>query len=331
MGISGDDMALAGFLTAIFSALALGYLCLVLGPRIGIVDRPFDDGLKVHTLPAVPLGGVAVMVGLHLGMVVGGVFDGGLLVVTALIWLLGVADDVLGLSPILRLLGTAAVGVALALLGVSGDGFVGGLFAVGLVIVLVNAINLFDGIDALAGSVSALAAFGLASFAFNQGIGKAWMFALLAAALIGFLFWNLPRARLFLGDNGAYVVGVVLAWAVLRASFDWTGRAVAVGLIGLPLLDLGITVVRRVAVRAKLFAGDRDHIYDRLVKRGWSVPRVVSTAALAQLGWVAALIEVSNRFGDLPAAVTGLALGVIALVVLGVWLPRRARAVPGWR
>ncbi|MGB7861387.1 MAG: MraY family glycosyltransferase [Acidimicrobiia bacterium] len=293
---------------ALVVALVICLVVLVVGRRTGLVDRP-DGELKTHTGAPVPLGGVAVLVAVQLGLVIGDAFDLQLLLASLVVLFLGLVDDVLGLSPRVRLIGAVVAGIVLVIGSESVVHPIGRIAAIGLVTVAVNAVNLLDGLDALAGSVSAVAAMGLASFAALGGVPGAWAPLTLTLALVGFLAFNYPPAKLYLGDNGAYVVGLTLAWAVLLAGADWAGSIVAVALIGVPFLDLAVTVLRRWRQGKPLFAGDRDHSYDRLRSRDWSVVGVVTLFVAIQGVWAAVLILTSWKVGDLAAVTLALVLG----------------------
>ena len=295
---------------------------MAVGKRWGLIDRP-DQDLKPHQGEPVPLGGLGLLIGLHVGMSVAGVFDPGLLAATALIWIVGLIDDLWGLSSLIRLVAMTASGVTLVLLtDLPGPGIpdVAWILAV---VVVVNAVNLLDGLDALAGSVTLVAAGGLGVFALVQDLDAWWVGLILAMALLGFLFWNRPTARLYLGDNGAYVIGVALIWVAMQSGTDAPSDLVALALIGVPLLDLGITVLRRLLARAPLFGGDRDHTYDRLFQTGWGIAAVVGLFAGIQVIWSGTLVWVSVLTGDVPALIVALSLGALVVLVALVLLKRR--------
>lgn len=306
---------------AFLASMVLGWASLRLGPRLGLVDRP-DAHLKPHEGRPIPLGGLGVLVGLHLGLGMAGAIDWGLLAATLLIWLIGLLDDRVGVDPMWRL---AAAVLAGALVTLSQDpfpGWVASLAGITLVVLAVNAINLLDGMDALAASVGVVIALALAVLAGLRGLDHAFAAVVLAAALVGFLIWNLPPARLFLGDNGAYVVGVVLAWVALRSSAGWASGLVAAAVIGVPFLDLGATVVRRMRLRAPLFAGDRGHSYDKLHASGMSPLRVALVFSAAQAAWAGSVIAVSAALGDEAAVSFAVALGALVIGFLGWRRPR---------
>lgn len=302
---------------ALAVALVLGRLMIWLGLRLGVVDRP-DDGLKPHTGSPVPLGGVAVLAGAFAGLQFAGVLDAGLLASALLVWVIGLIDDIVGLNPLIRLLGALVAGLLLVTLGEPSFEIAVAVFWIVAVVVVVNAVNLFDGLDALAGSVMAVAIAGMAWFGLTQGASDPFIVLAIAAALIGFLVWNRPPARLYLGDNGAYVVGVMAVWAAMWASTDRMGGVVAVALVGMPLIDLGVTVFRRGLSGSPFFSGDRDHTYDKLRQQGLSDAGVAAVFIVAQFVWVGILVGTSGFWGDLIAAIISLGLGLLLAAALGV-------------
>jgi UDP-GlcNAc:undecaprenyl-phosphate/decaprenyl-phosphate GlcNAc-1-phosphate transferase len=300
-------------------ALSLGWCALSLnvGPRVGFVDTPDETHLKVHRRPAVPLGGVGIFLGVHAALIVGDALDIGLLIATGVLLLLGLADDRLGLSPVVRLSGEVVAGVALVTWGeLDLDGPLVGALAIALVVVTVNAVNLFDGLDGLAGSAALISALGLAWLAMVRDADPLIGLAT-AAALAGFLILNRHPARVFLGDNGAYVTGGFLAFAVLTSSEKAGLESIVVAslFLGVFLVDLIITVIRRARSGVALFAGDRSHVYDQLHDRGWSIGKVAGAAALAQAVFVIVGMGV-DRLGATVAPWAAVAVGVAAVVGL---------------
>lgn len=307
-----DMEALTSGLAAFLVAVLITRWMVNLGPRWGWVDVP-DATLKIHRRPVPPLGGVGVFSGLQVGLAMSGSLRLGLLVSTGLLLAVGLVDDRRGLPPWLRLLAAVAAGWMVG--WDAGSGWREGLVGAGLAVVVVNAVNLWDGLDGLAGSTLGVTGLGLAGLAWLRG-GDGVAGLVLAGALVGFLVWNRPPARIFLGDNGAYVTGITLTWLVMRTASDPLGWAVGSALVGLPLADLAITVVRRSKERRPLFEGDRDHTYDRLARR-WSIPRVVLSFAAFQGVWCGLVVWGAASVGDLPTAVAGLVAGA-GVVAVGV-------------
>ena len=133
----------------------------------------------------------------------------------------------------------------------------------------------------------------------------------LAGALAGFLLWNRPPASIFLGNGGAYAVGLLLATmtAAIATAGGWRGLAAAGVCLGVFAFELTFTVVRRLRSRTRLTEGDREHTYDILAMRLGSRPR--STAVL--LGAGAACAGAAVLAAWLPA-VPGLALCVLVVL-----------------
>lgn len=307
-------VALAGLVAAL-----LGGAVTQFGPSLGFVDRP-DGYLKSHDIPAVPLGGVAIFAAVHLAMALEGTFDLGLFIASGILFMLGLIDDRLPLSSILRLVIEAGAGLVLALTAdvpAVPEGALGAVLVVVIVVVAVNAVNLMDGLDGLAGSSALVASIGIGLLAATRGLPVEFGFTL-AAALGGFLIWNWPKARLFLGDNGAYTVAAFLSYGFLNASPEASELQIlaAAGLLGVFAVDLAVTLTRRRISGRPLFEGDRSHVYDQLHDRGMPVAKVALTFAAAEAGIVALVIAVDwltpplLAVALLAAALVGFVLGL---------------------
>lgn len=307
---------LTGVLVAAAVSLAWCFFAIWLGPRVGFVDQPDDSELKAHERPAVPLGGVGLFLGLHLGSLIAGVFDRRLLLATAIMLALGLADDRLDLPPLLRLVAeiTAAVVVVADIYSLD-NGPAPLIVGTILVVFAINAVNLFDGLDGLAGSVGLVSALGLAAFTFGSGV-EVNTAIILAAALAGFLVLNWHPARVFLGDSGAYVLGLTLAYLMLDVSSQAEELLVAAGLLGLFALDLLVTLIRRIRESRPLFLGDRGHIYDQMRDRGMAVPRIALVAAAVQVVIVAAVVAVERWLDGWTAVAAVAAIGLVSLAAL---------------
>ena len=280
---------MAGIAVAVIVSLSLAAAALRVGPRLGFVDRPEDGSLKAHTRPAVPLGGISVFLGVHTGMTIEGIYDPGLSTATGGLLVLGLLDDRFQLAPSVRLV--AEVMLAVVMVGFADGGWSAQPLAlvVGIVLVVgaINAVNLFDGMDGLAGTSAAVAAVGIAALAEARGLNGIFGF-ILAGAVIGFLALNWHPAKLFLGDNGSYVLGAFLAYGIMRVSPEPIDSrlVVAAVLLGVFALDLATTIIRRRLAGRPLFIGDRGHLYDQLLDRGWTIPRTVAAMGALQIAYV---------------------------------------------
>ncbi|MDH3499069.1 MAG: undecaprenyl/decaprenyl-phosphate alpha-N-acetylglucosaminyl 1-phosphate transferase, partial [Acidimicrobiia bacterium] len=260
-------------------------------------------------------------------------YDVGLAFASGIVLLLGLADDKLDLEPKIRLVvevGAAVVLVTQADVGVRG--WWGLLVGTLLVVVAINAVNLFDGLDGLVASTAIVAALGIAWLSEARGYDGSFGLVL-AAAVLGFLVLNWNPARVFLGDNGAYTVAVLLAYGILRAhaglpddnrQIEQGGAQgpmvdvavwIAMGLLGVFVLDLAVTFIRRKLNDRPLFEGDRSHVYDQLRDRGIDVKQVALRAVLLQ-GLIVVIVVAADRWiGGLGAVLLLLAV-VAALLII---------------
>jgi UDP-GlcNAc:undecaprenyl-phosphate GlcNAc-1-phosphate transferase len=295
-------------------------LAMALARRTGLVDQP--GPLKVQQTPVPYLGGLGVAAGLALA---GFETEVRLLLPPLAALLLGVADDARDLDPKLRLAAECAIGVAVAA-AVPHHGVVAFVVAAVATVVLINAVNLLDGLDALASGVGLAAAVGMAWV--TEGDGRALALAL-AGALAGFLVWNKPKAKVYLGDGGAYLLGTVLAelWALSWRPGGSLGRPIAAALlVAVPLIDTTVAVVRRRRSGHPLFQGDRAHVYDQLVDRGLRAPLAVGCCILGQ-AVLATVGTLATRLGTAGAvAVTAVAVAAVigGVGVLGFTRPQEA-------
>ena len=249
------------------------------GVALGVVDRPQDDGLKIHRRAVSVLGGPAVIAATLAAVAVTGAWPGWAVAGSVLVALaVGVVDDVRPLPAWVRVLALAVAGGVLVAgawtLGLAGPA--GGAALVLLVLATCNAVNLVDGQDGLAGGLGAIAAAGLGAVSLIESttgtdgaVAAATAFAG-AGALVAFLLWNRPPARIFLGNGGR------TGWARCsprssrwRRSRSGLRGLMAAGLcLGPFAFELIFTVVRRLGTRTALATGDREHSYDLLVARG---------------------------------------------------------------
>ena len=297
---------------AFAAAVVLVPVAMVVARRTGIVDKP---GPLKPQFEAVPyLGGVAVF----LAALVGAALGHPLVIVplTGAV-VLGVLDDRLDVPASVRLVAQGAIGAAVAVaVPTKVGGFGGGVLVAVLAVILMNGVNFLDGLDALAGGV---VMFGCVGFAVLLHHGGRDLAAALAAALVGFLLYNRPPARVYLGDAGAYVLGAGLALLLAWAWAPGTRGPVSVTslvIVALPVAEVVFAVVRRIRSRQSVTSGDRRHPYDLAVQRGWSR----GTAALGYMGGEVVLCAVAlgaSRAHSLALPVAAAVVSAVVLVLVG--------------
>ena len=214
-------------------------------------------------------GGLACATGILAGSVVSA-YDGksvpaAILVPTLSLAVLGFADDKVGLPASARFSAQGAIGIAA---GSSKGGAKGALIGGVLFPVLVNAVNFMDGINGMTSST--LAAWGVCGCWGHSEIGERRVFVPASLALgssLGFLPWNVPDAKMFLGDVGSYLFGGLVASAVLLEAVD--GRSVTRAIstlspLSLYFADTGFALLGKVVRRQPLTGAHRNHVYQRL-------------------------------------------------------------------
>jgi UDP-GlcNAc:undecaprenyl-phosphate GlcNAc-1-phosphate transferase len=301
--------------TAFLSSLAATALCRRVAIRLGIVDRP-DHRVKTHGEPTAYLGGVAMLVGLIVGVLAGlyrlrtdAVFSHelrwllGVLTGATMACLVGLADDILDLRPRHKVLGQVLAAVLLLLVGINPnlqqvaqplglalpapvEAVLDVLVVTFFVLGATNSLNLLDGLDGLCAGVTAIITVALLLLATHLAT---WGFSdfgdpvriVLCLALVGcvggFLPFNRHPARIFMGDAGSMLLGfVVAALMILFAEQVARWWLASVIVFGLPLLDTAVAVVRRLLNHRPVFVSDRGHIYDQMLDRGIPLKRTVA-------------------------------------------------------
>jgi UDP-GlcNAc:undecaprenyl-phosphate GlcNAc-1-phosphate transferase len=308
------------FVGALVVSLVLTPLAAKLGSLVGIVDRPGDD-LKIHSVPVPVLGGPAVVVAtLAIAAAVGPGYPPAIAIGVVVALAAGLLDDLRPMPPWSRVVLLAAAGAVLVAGGLRLDPL--GVFAgVGMVLVTVacaNAANLLDGQDGLVGGLGLIAALGLAALAAGGGTSSEATFGLaLAGALAGFLTFNRPPARIYLGNGGAYAVGTLLAVlsALVVARSGWEGVLTCGICLGVFVFELVLTTMRRIRSRRPMATGDRQHAYDLVAER---IGRTRSTLVFWGAGIVAAgLALLAAALGTAGAAAVAV---VVAGAAAAVWL-----------
>jgi len=300
---------------AFVSSLAATALCKKVAIRFGIVDRP-DNIVKTHREPIAYLGGVGILIGLTVGVLAGiyslrndrvfpqelrwflGVLAGG-----GIACFVGLTDDILDLRPRHKLLGQVLAAVLLLLAGINPnlqrvaesfglpmpaevEAVLDILIVIFFVVGATNSLNLLDGLDGLCAGVTAiitvamlLLAIHLATWGFSA-FGDPVRIVLclsLVGGVCGFLPFNRHPAKIFMGDAGSMLLGfVVAALMILFAEKVPRWWLASIVVFGLPILDTGVAVVRRLLNHRPIWVSDRGHIYDQMIDRGIPLGRTVA-------------------------------------------------------
>jgi UDP-GlcNAc:undecaprenyl-phosphate GlcNAc-1-phosphate transferase len=289
-------IASLAFGVACLSALALTPIAARLAERCGVVDNP-DGNRKAQTRSTALGGGVVVLTAMTAALVtmqaLGASIDGldsrvwlyGFVPAAIVLFLVGVVDDTRGLTGIYKLIGQVlastllvAGGFRFDILSLLGLPIHLGDFSIPFTIFFclgaINAFNLIDGSDALASSVGGVIAVTLGVISAAQGntLDAIVCFSL-AGALAGFLPYNAPPARIYLGDTGSMMIGLIVAAVAVHSSIKRQAAfalAVPIAVCAIPILDSLAALVRRVTTGQSVFTPDRGHLHHALLHRGWS-------------------------------------------------------------
>jgi UDP-GlcNAc:undecaprenyl-phosphate GlcNAc-1-phosphate transferase len=352
------------YILCLVAAAAVTYLLTPLARELAKkwkVMAPVRDR-DVHDTPTPLLGGLAMVGGLLAGGILASklpmmsaVFDSGrtplaLLSGVAIIVALGVVDDKWGLDAPTKLAGQvlaagvmAFQGIAIIWLPIGGtfvlDPLTSVLFTVLIVVISINAINFVDGLDGLAAGIVLVAAGAFFGYAYllsvESGLDRATLATLMSVLLVGmtvgFLPHNYTPARIFMGDTGSMLLGLLLAAGTITLSGQvdpsalTTGAllptllpiALPVAVMAIPLVDLLLAVIRRTRAGRNPFAPDKQHLHHRLLEMGHSQGRAV----LLMYAWtgLVAGTAVAVAFVPWPYAAGGFIVGLGALL----WLVRR--------
>lgn len=360
------------FLMVLLTAAIVTYLAtpvvrrvaLAVGAMTAVRDR------DVHSVPIPRMGGVAMLLGFAAAVLLGSqlpyhgqLFQDspalyGVLAAAALITLVGAVDDVHELDWMTKLAAQVLAGGLMAFFGVrimslpiGGltvlDGPVMVLLTILVVVISTNAVNFIDGLDGLAAGVVLIAA--SAFFAWSYLVSRAFdppnvfsMATFVSAAIIGvclgFLPHNFHPARLFMGDAGALLLGLLLAAATISmtgsvdpsSSLASASTATAfllpvvipLAIMALPILDILLAVLRRTRAGQLPWKPDRGHLHHRMLDIGHSHRRAVILLYL----WagLVALGAVSFAYVPVPVSLVGIGLLLVLAVAL-TWQPSRPR------
>jgi UDP-GlcNAc:undecaprenyl-phosphate GlcNAc-1-phosphate transferase len=353
-----------------FVAAAVTYVLTPVARRVAMTTstlaRPRDR--DVHAIPTPYLGGLAMFGGVVAAMYVARALPAlqvirgtpepkAILVAGGLVSLVGVADDRWQLDAFTKLAGQAVAAGVLVLLGVQlqfitlpGTGAqnfaldpnLSVVATVLLTLVMVNSINFIDGLDGLAAGVVGIAAVAFFGFCYQLSVVQrntrvtpaTLLAAIVAGVCVGFLPHNFSPARIFMGDSGSMLLGLLLAAAVTSGTTSFDPTAIGTGrsatfffpvllpltVLAVPFVDLLLAVFRRTRTGRSVFAPDKEHLHHRLLEIGHTHRRAVLTiwywSAVLAFGGVAA------SFVRVPVVLGG-AGGMILVGVALALLPSR--------
>lgn len=253
--------------------------------KFGFVDYP--NSRKVHLKPIPYLGGVAILISFAIGVLISrpieaeykAIILGGIVIV-----IVGIIDDKYDLKPGLKLIGQIAASLVPVSYGILIDRITPfgveiefGVLAIPITILwmvgIINAINLVDGLDGLATGVSIIALSSIGFITILQGnIFVMMICVILIGACLGFLVYNFHPAKIFLGDNGAMLLGFIISVVSLMGFKNITLISLffPIIILAVPFIDMFFAALRRYRSNVSLVKADRSHLHHRLQNMGYT-------------------------------------------------------------
>ena len=323
------------FFVSFLLVLALTPLFIRLAFKKNFLDYP--DPRKVHSQPTPLLGGVSVFIGFLGGMSISllsglpmtneftGILIGGIIIIV-----LGLVDDKKGMQPGVKFLGQIIASFLFLLisqsLGSLGFGLMGDLLFLLWLVGLMNAFNFLDNMDGLCSGISFIAgASFLLIFIFTAQVYPATICLALMGALLGFLIYNFPPAKIFLGDTGSMFSGFILSalgifFAKRNVSFNQL--LVPMLILSYPIFDISLVTFTRLKEGKKIYQGGKDHTSHRFINLGFQLRNTLNYIYLISLS-LGIMALLTFFFIETPWKVLIAFCVGILLAVLGAHLHRR--------
>jgi UDP-GlcNAc:undecaprenyl-phosphate GlcNAc-1-phosphate transferase len=287
-------------LIAVVTTVILAWVAIQIAKRTDLVDMPNSAPHKKHRSPTPIAGGIALFGSLILTAWLTGIYRNPnistMYLASIPIFLFGLWDDYLGISPLLKLIGQSIAVIILIAMGVSIKVFESPEFFYSFpgqiniyldwvltyfwIVGITNAFNFVDSMDGLALGLAGMATtfFILVTLDSGQPV-LSRQSALLLGVCIGLYYFNSPPAKLFLGDSGAQTLGFILAVIAIEfrplGAFQSSSWVVPIMLLAVPIFDMVLVVISRIRHGKPIYSAATDHTYHRLVALGWSSGKAV--------------------------------------------------------
>ena len=323
----GSNYYIAKILETLVISMVIAYITSPLSIRIahklGVIDRP-KDARRVHKKPIPRFGGMAIFLGSMAAMSIPAGMNEKIKIAMiggALMYLLGISDDIRNLKPAVKFLGQWGIATLVYVLGVRIT-FIGNYFGADVtgphanvilsegvayiitvfwIVGITNAVNLMDGLDGLAAGCTAIMSLSLAYVAYIHGMRLGSMpvcIALVAVAggCLGFLPYNFSPAKTFMGDGGALYLGYMIAVLSVISPLK---RATVVGALipmltlAVPIFDTSLAMLRRALRHESIMKADKGHLHHHLMAAGFGQRRsvLIMYGIVGIMGEVAVLLS----------------------------------------
>ena len=336
--LSLEQYLLLGVISLIVVGLLTPVMRLV-ASRYGVIDSP-SESHKTHKHPVPYLGGVGIAIGVvgvtYLTSLVSDFsretffLASSVLIPAIIMGVVGLIDDLRKLSPWPRFIIQSLFGIAISALLVAtntlgspfGNNWIDIPITTIFIVGITNSINFFDNIDGGASGSLAIAAIFLFILSFQGGqFLIAALSVVLAGATLGFLLWNKPPARIYMGDAGALFLGILIASLAIRFDPNPIDRiasfSIPLLLLAIPILDTSVAVASRIRRRISPFQGARDHLSHRLMRMGFNKRQSVLILWIGSILFASLAIAISNASYSIERLVTIFAGTIWLMLFIG--------------
>jgi len=331
---------LALFSASMLAVAVLTPLMRLTAIRLNVVDRP-DQDHKTHRVPIPYLGGIAIILGVVAVIILALanysmaraniVLASSLLLPALALGLVGLVDDIRNLHPLPRFIAQSTTGLLTAILLINtdtvgsptGSTLLDASITVIWIVGITNSINFLDNLDGGASGTVSIISIALLVLALQGGQYLiAALAAVLAGATMGFLLWNKPPARIYMGDAGALFLGLLIASLVVRLDTNpinsFATFSIPILLLAVPIMDTSVAILSRLQRGISPFQGGRDHLSHRLMCSGLSKRLAVISLWIMTAYFSAIAIVISNSPYQFEGLVS--AIGAISWFALFIWL-----------
>ncbi len=342
-----DNILLSGILAFIITFFSIPVIIQVARQK-KMFDEP--DERKVHKMVIPTLGGLGIFAGFILATLLGVPVHSAELqyfvAASVVIFFLGIKDDILVLSPAKKFIGQLiAAGIVIKFGGVQINnmhGFLGIgpiphiasiIFTLFTIVVITNSFNLIDGVDGLAGTLGLVTSLCFGSyFLYVDQLMYAVMAFSLTGGLIGFLIYNFSPAKIFMGDTGSLLIGLINSILVIKfinisgapgskLTFE-AAPAVGFAVLIVPLFDTLRVFSHRILDRRSPFSADRTHVHHFLLELGFNHKKITLLCASANIGFIILAVSLSSLGTTI---VIGILLAVAISLIGLVYYSRPSR------
>ena len=304
-------------LTTLFASIIFTYLSKIIANYIGALDIPNER--SAHTKPTPLLGGIGIFLSFLLGYILFGresTLMLSILIASFLILLLGIFDDLKPIPAKIKFLIHIAIASIVVFYGglelteFNLSGLIGNLgpfapfITVIIIVSIINAINLIDGLDGLCSGVSSIyfltiGIIGLMQHHYN-GLDTTLSFIMLGATL-GFLVFNFPPAKIFMGDTGSTFLGLMISVIMLLGfkTVTLTSLVIPLVLLALPITDTLFAIIRRIVNKKPIGEPDKEHIHHQLLKKLSTKKTIIIIYLIEVLFSVTSILYTLNKKQEL--------------------------------